>query len=58
MQNTPINPNLTPLYTALGIAAYNGCINAQDLLNDRVSYNLWPLDSQNNRGLPQSIPGT
>lgn len=42
MQNTPINPNLLPLYTALGIAAYNGCINAQDLLNDRVSYNLWP----------------
>ena len=35
MQNTSINQNLIPLYTALGIAAYNGCINAQDLINSR-----------------------
>lgn len=39
------NNSITPLFTALGIAAYHGCINAQDLLNARPEM-LWPSLSE------------
>lgn len=39
------NKTQNPLFTALGIAAYNGCINAQDLLNARPDAG-WPSISE------------
>lgn len=39
------NPNSLPLFTALGIAAYHGCINPQDLLNARPDEG-WPSLSE------------
>ena len=45
MQNKNQTQIQNPLFTALGIAAYNGCINAQDLLNARPDEG-WPSISE------------